>query len=419
MFFCQQDSFAKQQESEVVSCVPVTKKVDVNGKKVTVNGCEVVCKDTVLFPEGGGQNSDHGIINDVRVLSVRRAGDTAVHFLETSQDWGPGTAVTQVVDWDRRWDNMQQHSGQHLLSAILENEHNTNTLSWWLAESCASKVGVSYIELDNPVTEATLAAVQERCNEVIRDARPVNVMTYNVGDPELDKAHTRGLPADHTGPVRVVTITGVDTNLCCGTHVSSTSQLQMAHLIGSETKKNKHYVYFLFGGRVSAYLRCCTDREASLTKILNNAPEEHIQLVDKMQKTLKISKRSNSSFQKEVAKYEATAIKDAQPPQKFSFIHRKDGDMDYINTFLTEIGDKDILVIIVTGDGKDSPSQLVINSTDKSKADIVGKAGKRLCELLEGKGGGKGQRFNAKLSNLKNILLAEEYVKSLFSAENL
>ena len=118
---------------------------------------------------------------------MRRAGDTAVHFLETSQDWGPGTAVTQVVDWDRRWDNMQQHSGQHLLSAILENEYNTNTLSWWLAESCASKVGVSYIELDNPVTEATLVAVQERCNEVIRDARPVKVMTYNVGDPELDK----------------------------------------------------------------------------------------------------------------------------------------------------------------------------------------------------------------------------------------
>ena len=110
-------------------------------------------------------------------------------------------------------------------------------------------------------------------------------------------------------------------------------------------QKNKHYVYFLFGGRVSAYLRCCTDREASLTKILNNAPEEHIQLVDKMQKTLKISKRSNSSFQKEVAKYEATAIKDAQPPQKFSFIHRKDGDMDYINTFLTEIGDKVIILL--------------------------------------------------------------------------
>ena len=62
-----------------------------------------------------------------------------------------------------------------------------------------------------------------------------------------------------------------------------------------------------------------------------------------MQKTLKISKRSISSFQKEVAKYEASAIKDAQPLQSFCFIHRKDGDMDYINTFLTEIGDKVII----------------------------------------------------------------------------
>ena len=118
---------------------------------------------------------------------MRRAGDTAVHLLEAGQDWSPGTPVTQVVDWTRRWDNMQQHSGQHLLSAILENEHETNTLSWWLAESSAAKVGVSYIELDKPVTEATLSAVQERCNEVIRDARPVSVITYNVGDPELDK----------------------------------------------------------------------------------------------------------------------------------------------------------------------------------------------------------------------------------------
>ena len=98
---------------------------------------------------------------------------------------------------------------------------------------------------------------------------------------------------------------------------------------------------------MSAYLRCCTDREASLTKILNNAPEEHVQLVDKMQKTLKINKRANSSFQKEVAKYEASAIKDAHPQQGFCFIHRKDGDMDYINTFLTEIGDKVIMLLYI------------------------------------------------------------------------
>ena len=92
-----------------------------------------------------------------------------------------------------------------------------------------------------------------------------------------------------------------------------------------------------------------------------------------------------------------------------------------------------MLIVLVTGDGgKDSPGQLVINSTSKSKTDFVEKIGKRyikgsiflwqhmqivmfrICELLGGKGGGKGQRYNAKLSNMKNISIAEEYVKSLF-----
>ena len=107
-----------------MSCVPVKKKIDVNGKKVIVEGCEVVCKDTVLFPEGGGQNSDKGSINNVGVVSVTRQGSTAVHLLDTLQHWTPGTAVLQKVDWARRWDNMQQHSGQHLLSAVLEKQHS-------------------------------------------------------------------------------------------------------------------------------------------------------------------------------------------------------------------------------------------------------------------------------------------------------
>ena len=122
-----------------------------------------------------------------------------------------------------------------------------------MAEHTEAKVGVSYIEVDRAVSEADLAAVQERCNEVIRAALPVTVNTFEVGDPELDQvrpvtctaachtaatcqAHTRGLPSDHVGPVRVVSIPGVDTNLCCGTHVAATSQLQMLHLMGLESK---------------------------------------------------------------------------------------------------------------------------------------------------------------------------------------
>ena len=105
-----------------------------------------------------------------------------------------------------------------------------------MAETHPGKVGVSYIEVDRQLGEETQAEVEDRCNAVITSALPVTVHTFNVGDPELDEAHTRGLPQDHTGPVRVVKMGEVDNNLCCGTHVSNTSQLQMVHLMGSESK---------------------------------------------------------------------------------------------------------------------------------------------------------------------------------------
>merc|ERR1719381_259034 len=99
------------------------------------------------------------------------------------------------------------------------------------------KVGVSYIELDKLPSQEVLVSVEERCNQVIRDALPVTVSLLEVGDPAPEESHTRGLPADHTGKVRLVTIPGVDANLCCGTHVRNTSQLQVVKLLHTESKK--------------------------------------------------------------------------------------------------------------------------------------------------------------------------------------
>ena len=98
-----------------------------------VSGYNVVFEDTILFPEGGGQNDDHGTIissngNEcdsdnkevIPVLRVVRNGDKAVHFLQTNNPLELGTKVKQIVDWERRFDHMQQHTGQHLISALFE-----------------------------------------------------------------------------------------------------------------------------------------------------------------------------------------------------------------------------------------------------------------------------------------------------------
>jgi len=411
MFHCQRDSFSKELETEVVSCKPSTRKLELNGKKQQVAGCELVCKDTVLFPEGGGQNTDRGSISGVPVISVTRRGETAVHFLSSPLDVKEGDKVVQVVDWARRWDNMQQHSGQHLISAVLENEQKIKTLSWWMAENSDHKVGVSYIELDNPMTDTLMSMVESRCNSVIQSALPMKVSTYQVGDPALSQAHTRGLPADHTGPVRLVSIPGVDSNLCCGTHVSCTSQLQVVKLLHSESKKGKHWLYFLVGGRVTDYLQTCHGRERVLTKILNNAPEEHIDLVDKMQKTLKVTQKNNSNLLKELAAHEANKIKTISPKPLYCVVHRKEGDSDFINSFINHLNDNTILSVITVGEG---PGQLVVTG---ETAGIVQQIGKKLCGILDGKGGGSGQRFNGKINNMKNVGQIETIVKAFIVAE--
>lgn len=156
--------------------------------------------------------------------------------------------------------------GSLQLSAILENKFSLPTTSWWMAENPESGVAASSVELQGDLTSDVVARAEEECNEAIRSAHPVAVRMYELGDPKLDEAHTRGLPEDFSGPVRVVEIGeggAVDTNMCCGTHVSSLAHLQAVKLLNWERSKKGGRVnlFFLVGWRVIKYLERCFKRE--------------------------------------------------------------------------------------------------------------------------------------------------------------
>jgi len=403
MFYCQRSSYETEYESTVVSCKPASRKKEQSGKKVELKGYEVVFEDTVFFPEGGGQNTDLGLVgDDNQVLDVTRRGDLAVHFL--TEEVQPGDKLVQKIDWARRFDNMQQHSGQHIVSAILEKDYDINTLSWWMAESTPSKVGVSYIEVDKPISAEVMTSVEDKCNLNIRNSVPVSVSLFQRGDPQLEEAHTRGLPDDFTGPIRLVKIGDLDNNLCCGTHVSNLAHLQAIKLLYTENKKGKTLLYFLVGSRVLKYLANTLHRERSLTETLRNGPESHIDLVEKMQKTLKISTKTNSNLLKEIALSEAKEKKNLETKPSYIYFYRREGDNDYISTLTKELSD--YLLIVIVGEG--NSGQLVVTG----QGEIVVNIGKKLAELLDGKGGGKGSRFNAKLNSFKNISLVEKVIQS-------
>jgi misacylated tRNA(Ala) deacylase len=405
VFKCQEDSFLREFTSKVVSCEKSVFSYNLNGKNIETNGYEVILEDTIIFPEGGGQPSDHGYLNDQPVYQVIRRGDKAVHYVE--QPLNIGEEVKEVIDWKRRLDHMQQHSGQHLITAIVDREFKYPTMSWYLGED------VAYIELESPsVTEEEISHVENICNELIRKNLGVVVNIFNENTPfkELENFRSpRGLPADHKGDIRVVTIESVESNMCCGTHVTSLSQLQTIKLLYAEKskKKNRTLLYFLVGNRVISRLDQCLKREQKLTTLLKTNPVQHPEFVEKLIQNAKHVNKNLQTVLKDLAIYEADNLK--QCKEKYFILHRKEADPTFMSIIIKEAGRPDVLQFLSVGDEKGA-GNIVLYGPEKAITDLANK----ICELLGGKGAGQGNRFQAKVTNLSNHKLAEKCIKEYF-----
>nr|ACO11229.1 Alanyl-tRNA synthetase domain-containing protein 1-B [Caligus rogercresseyi] len=414
MFACQKDSYLKELKTNVTSI------------KRTNEYLEVELQDTILFPEGGGQNHDTGRIDAYRVAKVLRDGGKAVHYVDLEASLELDQPVCLLLDWNRRFDNMQQHTGQHLLSALLQSKLGLKTNSWWMAENSESEgPGISYIELLQEggknkgsfgLTDAE--SIEKDANQMIRDGRPVTVSAHRVGDSELERAYSRGLPEDlpHDALIRIVDIIG-DRNMCCGTHVSNLSHLQMIKItqVQKTKKANEYLLYFVVGERVIRLLSSCLDRETKLTGLLKNRPLDHCSLVEKALSTSKNAKKINSNLLKELAVLEAHKILRSTPIPKFICNHRKDGNSEFVGTFIKELTGKEefkVFIFLIVGSGEGGSSYQMTLSGDSEDIKVLGP---KILKLLDGKGGGSGGRFNAKVSSLKEynnaVLTVEEHFK--------
>ncbi|XP_067687613.1 alanyl-tRNA editing protein Aarsd1-B-like [Haliotis asinina] len=395
---CQRDSYLTQLSSVVKSCKPSQLTVVNGGKKEKLSGFDVVLEDTVLFPEGGGQPDDRGSINGVSVLRITRSGADAVHFV--TEEIPPETKVDLQVDWKRRFDHMQQHSGQHLITALADSMFGYKTTSWNLGEK------VSFIELDTPkMTAEELTTLEETVNAKIREGVPMTPKLYeNKDDPQLAAVRARGLPDDHVGPVRVVTIEGIDSNMCCGTHVSNMAHLQAIKLLYTEKgKKGKTNLFFVAGDRVLSYLGRCCSVEKTLTGVLKGPLDQHVDLADKAVKGWKAAQKLSTGLLKEVAVLEAEAFKSKAEKDNLFVTHRKEGDGDYMNILVGELQSVEGLSCLVTV-GDEKGAGLFVFAGPEA---VVKDMGPKICDLLEGKGALSGGRYRGKANKMANRSKAE------------
>jgi alanyl-tRNA synthetase len=258
----------------------------------------VILNETYFYPTGGGQPHDLGVINGVPVVDVitRESDHQVLHILE--KDVKEQNVLCQI-DWSRRFDHMQQHTAQHMLTQAFVQVAQANTVSFHL--------GIDYVSIDLDtlnISDDVIEQVESLVNQIIYENRPVEIKFI---DPQnADSVRIRKIP-DHlqTDGLRVIEVKDFDATACGGTHVAGTGEIGVIKVTRTEKRGDNTRVEFLAGNRA---LRDYRVKNAVIQRVasqLNCGYWEVDQTVDRLQETLKQSHKDLKALKKELIGYKA------------------------------------------------------------------------------------------------------------------
>ncbi len=261
------DSYVQAFSARVLSCLPAEPFASPSG---TVPSWEILLDQSAFYPTSGGQPNDLGCIGEAQVLDVRDDGDDIVHIVDRELETG---AVQASINWHRRFDHMQQHTGQHLLSAMFQERFGLPTVSFHLgADLCT-------VDLRGPEpSPETLQGAQRAANRAIFEDRPVTVR-YGTAD-KLASIGVRK-EVDREGILRAIEIESADLQPCGGTHVKSTGQIGMILVRRCTRIRQDWRVEFVCGARADRMATADYQLLRAISDKLSCAPEDALAAIDK------------------------------------------------------------------------------------------------------------------------------------------
>jgi alanyl-tRNA synthetase len=331
---------------------------------------------TAFYPTSGGQPNDLGKIGDANVLDVRDEGDEILHLVDRKP---PDPEVNCCINWPRRFDHMQQHTGQHLLSAMFQERFGLPTVSFHLGSDICT------IDLHGPEPTAQFLEGAERAaNRIIFEDRPVNVR-YGTAD-QLSTLGVRK-EVDRKGILRAIEIEAADLQPCGGTHVKRTGQIGVVLVRRCSKVRQDWRVEFVCGGRAERLARHDYELVRQTAEKLSCAPEDVVSAASRALAERDANFKGLRSAQQRLAEAEAALALQTTPPDGngLRVVSRFfDGvPADYLGFFATEFSKSQKAIALLAAEG----GHLLFAQHPSAGKDMSALL-KQVLENVGGKGGG-------------------------------
>lgn len=370
-------AYIKEFEAQVLSCQ--------EGEK----GWEITLSATAFYPEGGGQPADTGILGNVRVTDVHEKDGQVIHYTD-----GPlpvGEMVRGVIDWDRRFQHMQEHSGEHLVSGLIHQRFGYDNVGFHMGTDEVT------IDFNGTLEWADLMAIEEKANGMIWENLEISAV-YPEKD-ELDAMEYRS-KKELTGAVRIVSIPGGDVCACCGTHVERTGEIGLVKFLSMIHYKGGVRISLLCGKRAVEDYERKRDQVQRISVLLSARPGEIARAVEKLKdEDAKLQEKLVAAYDKLLAS-EVRGIKEGDGD---IFILEPDFEAiqlrHLVNRLLEEKKGRTVLAL---GGATEGSFLYVLGSRDGDMRQLS----RELNGLLNGRGGGSAQMAQGTFFATKDQLQA-------------
>ena len=272
-----EDSHLRSFTAQVLSC------------EETAKGFEMILDATAFYPEGGGQACDMGALGDANVLDVRERGEAIVHLCDKALE--PGAEVRGEIDWERRFDLMQQHSGEHMVSGVIHRRYGYHNVGFHMGSE------VITIDFDGVVPAEDLPAIEAEVNAGIWQDLTIRCWYPEAQElPQVGYRTKRELP----WPVRIVEVPGFDKCACCGTHVKRTGEIGLVKLFTSIGCRGGSRMEMACGKRAVELLNQAFDQNRQVSQAFSAQISETGAAARRMNETLEQEKLRYAALQKKL-----------------------------------------------------------------------------------------------------------------------